>query len=224
MPPRGCGSRAVHAGRGIDRRVDARENATSSSRLSGSSAICPPDGERLEHPARFGRRRAAHRRPAAARARRNRRRASRRRRVPRPAAGQALDALRPPGGIDSDRWPRERTRPARITSRSSAAAACRRDARARAGSADRPARRRCTPLASHSLANMLIVVKPGMVLISLTYNAPVVRDNRKSTRDMPAASTDGTPRSPDRARRPPGRRADRRGSRSATPSSRYLAS
>ena len=44
------------------------------------------------------------------------------------------------------------------------------------------------PLAAMSFGNMLIAVKPGMVLISLTKSSPVDRLSRKSTRARPAPS------------------------------------
>ena len=46
-----------------------------------------------------------------------------------------------------------------------------------------------TPEASHSFGYMLIEVKPGSVLISLTYSGPLSPASRKSTRAMPALST-----------------------------------
>ena len=44
------------------------------------------------------------------------------------------------------------------------------------------------PEACHSRGYMLMVVKPGIVLISLTCHVPATRSSRKSTRPRPHAS------------------------------------
>ena len=44
--------------------------------------------------------------------------------------------------------------------------------------------------AARGFANIEIVVKPGMVLISFTKTSPVARLSRKSTRASPAPSID----------------------------------
>ena len=45
-----------------------------------------------------------------------------------------------------------------------------------------------TPVASHNFGNMLIDVKPGSVLISLTKNLPVVLSRKRSARASPEHS------------------------------------
>ena len=47
-----------------------------------------------------------------------------------------------------------------------------------------------TPEASHIFGYIEMAVKPGRVLTSFRYSAPVARSRKKSTRAMPESSSD----------------------------------